>query len=177
MVDHLSIAFARNQQSGFSVSTWFMNGKSRSRMEIADKGIHMNTDKYKSHGTFVLWSTVTIKWTIILSQVKCHWIFYFSCEVRRNKSQQHKLKETVHLFKKKKKKKIKCHWLLPSVIIKISGKWNMYSWNETSLLNQTSHGKCLVYILHRSHHTDYMRDEPAAWWWLDMGDLCGYNSK
>lgn len=140
MVDHLSIAFARNQQSGFSVSTWFMNGKSRSRKEIADKGIHMNTDKYKSHGTFVLWSTVTIKWTIVLSQVKCH-------------------------------------WLLPSVIIKISGKWNMYSWNETSLLNQTSHGKCLVYILHRSHHTDYMRDEPAAWWWLDMGDLCGYNSK
>ena len=38
------------------------------------------------------------------------------------------------------------------MIIKISRKLNMYSWNETCLLNQTFHGKCLVYILHRSHH-------------------------
>ena len=59
MVDHLSTAFAGNQQSGFSVSTSFMNGKPRSRKEIAGKGIHVNTDKYKSHGTFVLWSTVS----------------------------------------------------------------------------------------------------------------------
>ena len=59
MVDHLSTAFARNQQSGFSGSTSFMNGKPRSRKEIAGKGIHMNTDKYKSHGTFVLWLTVS----------------------------------------------------------------------------------------------------------------------
>lgn len=48
-----------NQQSGFSVSTSFMNGKPRSRKGIAEKGIHMNTDKYKSHETFVLWSTVS----------------------------------------------------------------------------------------------------------------------